>query len=160
MLVSWFFANSRFCDLIFGEIKTLKFWLPCWCPWVEHQDGRFILFLLKMSNSRLPITLNEMVLCFINLPRCVVLNCLQFHEHFGMEIYCLMLLNFDMTKVKTKNNLLWLNLQENKKWQLRKEALEALEKLVSNPKLEGGQYGELMGALKKVSAVVFISVVV
>ena len=34
---------------------------------------------------------------------------------------------------------------------MRKEALEALEKLVSNPKLEGGQYGELMGALKKVS---------
>lgn len=42
------------------------------------------------------------------------------------------------------------NIQENKKWQIRKEALEALEKLVSNPKLEGGQYGELLGALKKV----------
>lgn len=28
--------------------------------------------------------------------------------------------------------------------------MEALEKLVSNPKLEGGQYGELLGALKKV----------
>ena len=41
--------------------------------------------------------------------------------------------------------------QENKKWQIRKEALEALEKLASNPKLEGGQYGELAGALKKVS---------
>lgn len=41
--------------------------------------------------------------------------------------------------------------QENKKWQIRKEALEALEKLASNPKLEGGQYGELVGALKKVS---------
>ncbi|XP_015769974.1 PREDICTED: cytoskeleton-associated protein 5-like [Acropora digitifera] len=39
---------------------------------------------------------------------------------------------------------------ENKKWQLRKEALEALEKLASNPKLEGGQYGELVGALKKI----------
>ncbi|XP_078348745.1 cytoskeleton-associated protein 5-like isoform X2 [Oculina patagonica] len=39
---------------------------------------------------------------------------------------------------------------ENKKWQIRKEALEALEKLVSNPKLEGGQYGELLGALKKI----------
>lgn len=34
---------------------------------------------------------------------------------------------------------------------MRKEALEALEKLVSNPKLEGGQYGELLAALKKVS---------
>lgn len=42
-------------------------------------------------------------------------------------------------------------MQENKKWQTRKEALEALEKLVSNPKIEGGQYGELLGALKKVS---------
>ncbi|XP_022781710.1 cytoskeleton-associated protein 5-like [Stylophora pistillata] len=39
---------------------------------------------------------------------------------------------------------------ENKKWQARKEALEALEKLASNPKLEGGQYGELLGALKKI----------
>ena len=34
---------------------------------------------------------------------------------------------------------------------MRKEALEALEKLVANPKIEGGQYGELLGALKKVS---------
>jgi cytoskeleton-associated protein 5 len=34
---------------------------------------------------------------------------------------------------------------------LRKEALEALEKLVSNPKIEGGQYGELLSVLKKVS---------
>jgi len=42
------------------------------------------------------------------------------------------------------------NIQENKKWQMRKEALEALEKLVSSPKLEGGQYGELLGSLKKV----------
>nr|XP_058951305.1 cytoskeleton-associated protein 5-like isoform X2 [Pocillopora verrucosa] len=39
---------------------------------------------------------------------------------------------------------------ENKKWQARKEALEALEKLASNPKLEGGQYGELLGSLKKI----------
>ncbi|EDO43210.1 predicted protein [Nematostella vectensis] len=39
---------------------------------------------------------------------------------------------------------------EAKKWQTRKEALEALEKLASNPKLEGGQYGELMSALKKI----------
>lgn len=39
---------------------------------------------------------------------------------------------------------------ENKKWQLRKQALEALEKLASSPKLEGGQYGELVGALKKI----------
>lgn len=29
--------------------------------------------------------------------------------------------------------------------------MEALEKLASNPKLEGGQYGELLGSLKKVS---------
>ena len=49
------------------------------------------------------------------------------------------------------------NIQENKKWQIRKEALEALEKLVSNPKLEGGQYGELLGALKKVCTKTCIS---
>ncbi|XP_062581374.1 cytoskeleton-associated protein 5-A-like [Saccostrea cucullata] len=39
---------------------------------------------------------------------------------------------------------------ESKKWQERKEALEALEKLTSNPKLEGGDYGQLVRALLKV----------
>lgn len=39
---------------------------------------------------------------------------------------------------------------ESKKWQERKEALEALETLVKNPKLENGDYGELIRALKKV----------
>ena len=39
---------------------------------------------------------------------------------------------------------------------MRKEALEALEKLASNPKLEGAQYGELTGALKKVSTPSFL----
>lgn len=39
---------------------------------------------------------------------------------------------------------------EAKKWQERKEALEALEKLASNPKLEGGDYGQLVRALQKV----------
>lgn len=43
-----------------------------------------------------------------------------------------------------------LFLQEAKKWQERKEALEALEKLASNPKLEGGDYGQLVRALQKV----------
>lgn len=41
-------------------------------------------------------------------------------------------------------------LQEAKKWQERKEALEALETLVKNPKLEAGDYGEVVKALKKV----------
>ncbi|CAB4012818.1 cytoskeleton-associated 5-like, partial [Paramuricea clavata] len=35
------------------------------------------------------------------------------------------------------------------KWSTRKEALEKLEKLTSNPKIEGGQFGELMAVLKK-----------
>ncbi|OXU27451.1 hypothetical protein TSAR_002490 [Trichomalopsis sarcophagae] len=39
---------------------------------------------------------------------------------------------------------------ESKKWQERKEALEALETLVKNPKLENGDYGEVIRALKKV----------
>lgn len=39
---------------------------------------------------------------------------------------------------------------EAKKWQERKEALECLEKLVSNPKLENGDYGEVVKALKKI----------
>ena len=39
---------------------------------------------------------------------------------------------------------------EAKKWQERKEAMEAVEKLVANPKLQSGEYGDLVRALKKV----------
>lgn len=40
---------------------------------------------------------------------------------------------------------------DEKKWTLRKESLDALEKLLTeNPKLEGGEYGALVSALKKV----------
>ncbi|CAJ0916923.1 unnamed protein product [Ranitomeya imitator] len=42
---------------------------------------------------------------------------------------------------------------EAKKWQERKEALEAVEILVKNPKLEAGDYGDLVRALKKVNGV-------
>ena len=40
--------------------------------------------------------------------------------------------------------------QTHTKWQQRKEALETLLKLTGNPKLEPGEYGELMRMLKKV----------
>ncbi|MEQ2235755.1 Cytoskeleton-associated protein 5-A [Ilyodon furcidens] len=39
---------------------------------------------------------------------------------------------------------------EAKKWQERKEALEAIEALTKNPKLENGDYGDLVRSLKKV----------
>ncbi|XP_041493528.1 cytoskeleton-associated protein 5 isoform X1 [Microtus oregoni] len=39
---------------------------------------------------------------------------------------------------------------EAKKWQERKEALESVEVLVKNPKLEAGDYADLVKALKKV----------
>lgn len=39
---------------------------------------------------------------------------------------------------------------EAKKWQERKEVLENLENLVKTPKLENGDYGDLVRALKKV----------
>ncbi|XP_011700705.1 PREDICTED: cytoskeleton-associated protein 5 isoform X2 [Wasmannia auropunctata] len=39
---------------------------------------------------------------------------------------------------------------EAKKWQERKEALEALETLVKNPKLESGDYGDVVRVLKKI----------
>lgn len=40
---------------------------------------------------------------------------------------------------------------EEKKWTLRKESLETLEKLLTeNPKLESGEYGVLVNTLKKV----------
>ncbi|KPU75563.1 uncharacterized protein Dana_GF11924, isoform G [Drosophila ananassae] len=40
---------------------------------------------------------------------------------------------------------------EEKKWTLRKESLEALEKILTdNPKLENGEYGTLVSTLKKI----------
>ncbi|ENN73053.1 hypothetical protein YQE_10323, partial [Dendroctonus ponderosae] len=39
---------------------------------------------------------------------------------------------------------------EAKKWQERKESLDAVENLLKNPKLEAGDYGDLVRALKKV----------
>lgn len=39
---------------------------------------------------------------------------------------------------------------EAKKWQERKESLEALQKLLENPKLESGDYGDCVKALKKI----------
>lgn len=41
---------------------------------------------------------------------------------------------------------------EEKKWQLRKESLEALEALLQNPKLANGDYGDVVKALRKVIA--------
>ena len=49
--------------------------------------------------------------------------------------------------INTSNFLIY---QEAKKWQERKEALEALHKLTENPKLEGGDHGQLVRALIKV----------
>uniref|UniRef100_A0A8B9JIZ9 Cytoskeleton associated protein 5 n=1 Tax=Astyanax mexicanus TaxID=7994 RepID=A0A8B9JIZ9_ASTMX len=42
------------------------------------------------------------------------------------------------------------SISEAKKWQERKEALEALETLTKNPKLESGEYGDVVKALNKV----------
>lgn len=39
---------------------------------------------------------------------------------------------------------------EAKKWQERKEVLDALDTLLQNPKLESGDYGDVVRALKKV----------
>ena len=45
-----------------------------------------------------------------------------------------------------------MTLQEAKKWQDRKEVLEALAGLVKSPRLEVGDYGDVVRALKKVPA--------
>ena len=45
-------------------------------------------------------------------------------------------------------------LQESKKWQERKEALDALLKLAEAPKLENADYHELIRTLKKVFVIV------
>lgn len=39
---------------------------------------------------------------------------------------------------------------ESKKWQERKEALDSLQNLLVNPKLESGDYGDVVRVLKKV----------
>ena len=43
-----------------------------------------------------------------------------------------------------------LDQQEAKKWQERREALEALQKLVESPKIENGSFGTLVSAVMKV----------
>lgn len=54
----------------------------------------------------------------------------------------------------------WHDKVEAKKWQERKEALDSLEQLMQgNPKLESGDYGDVVRALKKVSLLFFVSIV-
>lgn len=43
---------------------------------------------------------------------------------------------------------------EAKKWQERKDVLEILENLLKAPKLENGDYGDLVRALKKVKLII------
>ena len=50
-------------------------------------------FLLKMSNTRSPRTLERNA--YKIWPRGVVLDSLQFYKHFDIEICILVLLNFD-----------------------------------------------------------------
>ncbi|XP_047135598.1 cytoskeleton-associated protein 5 isoform X1 [Hydra vulgaris] len=57
---------------------------------------------------------------------------------------------FDPVDILSQMPKDFYELVESKKWQERKETLEALEKLTSNPKLEAGQYGEVCAVLKKV----------
>lgn len=57
---------------------------------------------------------------------------------------------FDPVEILSKLPKDFYEQVESKKWQERKEALEALDKLTSNPKLEPGQYGEVCAVLKKI----------
>ena len=52
----------------------------------------------------------------------------------------------------------YISVQTHTKWQQRKEALETLLKLTGNPKLEPGEYGELIRMLKKVCIHTYIFV--
>lgn len=58
----------------------------------------------------------------------------------------------DPTDILTKLPKDFYESIESKKWQDRKEMLENLEKLLQTPKLENGDYGDLIRALKKVVA--------
>ena len=51
---------------------------------------------------------------------------------------------------KQKLNNLFFSQMEDKKWKERKEAMEILLPLSQNPRLEPGDYHELMKGLKKV----------
>ena len=70
---------------------------PYWCPSKGHQDGHSINFLLNTSNTHLPITLEQNAFGLQTLAqKCSLIK-------FGIEICYLLLLNFDMTSVKTTN---------------------------------------------------------
>ena len=60
---------SIFSDEIFCVIMTLKFWPPCWCPKVGHQDCCSIHLLLKVSNTHLPLTLKRNAFGLQNLAK-------------------------------------------------------------------------------------------
>ena len=46
--------------------------------------------------------------------------------------------------------IFYFDLQEAKKWQERKEALEALQKLAESPKIENGDFNDVVRVLKRV----------
>ena len=115
--------------------------------------GRFSLIISSISSSESSLHCKLLV---ISLPEYIILkdensffHCLKL-ESLTLPEECILKLTVDRTILLYYLLYCYWKIQENKKWQMRKEALEALEKLVSNPKLEGGQYGELLGALKKV----------
>ena len=69
-------VDPNFCDEILGVIQTSKFFPPC----------LILVYIHTLFNTPIIclLLLNEMVLRFKIWPRCVALNSLQFHKHFGI----------------------------------------------------------------------------
>lgn len=57
---------------------------------------------------------------------------------------------FDPVEILSKLPKDFYDKLESKKWQERKESLEALQTLLENPKIESGDYGDVVKALKKI----------
>ena len=129
--------------------------------YIKHSKECFIRYpntwkLVKKTRLRLVFSIHFLVFGYLmkHSSSCLIyyvaLSCLDIANAVKEEL-CFHCLGLRIESVSCFERFCLDIFQENKKWQLRKEALEALEKLASNPKLEGGQYGELVGALKKVS---------
>lgn len=84
--------------------------------------------------------------CFLIPPK----NCVDEDAEIGTEEIDPMDL-IDPVDILSKMPKDFYDKLEEKKWTLRKESLEVLEKLLTdNPKVENGDYGVLVNALKKV----------
>ena len=96
--------NPIFCGEIFGVIMTLTFLSPCCCSEVQWDTNMVIPYIFtKNVSSRSPITLKQNALALQNLAQMCNFKLCKSINIFQSKSFFLILMNFDMTRVQTKN---------------------------------------------------------